>query len=497
MIIILYRFKPSIYQTQLTDFIGLKSIDKYDMNIPKDYRIARKKFRWIPIHPTWGAHKKQTSKVSPKSQRRIMDFIQWVPKLTGKYLYRFPNVGIPRFEDYGEGRISKKEWDMHRYLKGFNGFFENLFELNDFSYFDELQETLETGGVSFKNLFIKDIFAYELLRINLGFKNYSGIEKMGKFTGRPPLFSITHDPGFFPTASDLSFVLKKIPAKALFSFFQQLVQECIETRIIVPRILIWDGQFIRSNCSNNKNGNKLTYNDPDAGYCRHIGVKKGVGYDPGIIYVHCNNRWFPLYFKMFPGNRSDIVAFRKTLNDFLASTSHQYQVIVADSGAYSIRNLKETQAKGLLPIIRSRKNIKTHPVRELKKGYYFNTDFIPKEWSDEYFLKIYNFRPMIEQGNSYNNTYYNASRMNTRGIDAAIRLRSSIYALELLKALTAYKLGRLDLLMKPSAFEASRYLNYQVMLPFLAVNSGFKIFENEVYKNRQNALHYRNRLNKK
>jgi len=69
MIIILYRFKPSIYQTQLTDFIGLKSIENYDMNVPKDYRIARKKFRWIPIHPTWGAHKKQTSKYSPKSQR--------------------------------------------------------------------------------------------------------------------------------------------------------------------------------------------------------------------------------------------------------------------------------------------------------------------------------------------------------------------------------------------------------------------------------------------
>ena len=45
MIIILYKIKPSIYQTQLTDFIGLKSMEKYDMNVPKDYRIARKKFR--------------------------------------------------------------------------------------------------------------------------------------------------------------------------------------------------------------------------------------------------------------------------------------------------------------------------------------------------------------------------------------------------------------------------------------------------------------------
>ncbi len=115
MIIILYRIKPSIYQTQLTDFIGLESIEKYDMNIPKEYRIARKRFRWISIHPTWGAHAKQTPRTLPKSQKKIIDFIQWVPKLKGKYFYRFQNVGITRFEDYGEGKISKKEWDIKIY----------------------------------------------------------------------------------------------------------------------------------------------------------------------------------------------------------------------------------------------------------------------------------------------------------------------------------------------------------------------------------------------
>ena len=83
---------------------------------------------------------------------------------------------------------------------------------------------------------------------------------------------------------------------------------------------------------------------------------------------------------------------------------------------------------------------------------------------------------MIEQGNSYNNTFYNAKRMNTRGMEAAVRLRSSIYILELLKALTAYKLGRSDLVMKPSAFESSRYFNFKRMLPFKARESGFLFF---------------------
>lgn len=65
------------------------------------------------------------------------------------------------------------------------------------------------------------------------------------------------------------------------------------------------------------------YTDPDAGYCRYNGIKKGVGYDPGILYAHCFNRWFPIYFKMFPGNRNEILAFRETMEEFFALTKYE------------------------------------------------------------------------------------------------------------------------------------------------------------------------------
>lgn len=495
MIIIQYRIKACIFQTQLNDFIGKRTVEKYDMNNSKDYRIARKKFRWIPIQPNRGKNAPQKNSSISKSQRKITDYTKWIPKLQGKYLYRFPNVKIPRYEDFGPGAISTKEWDMHRYLSGFNGFFENLFELNDFSFFDDLQEKLENAGVSFKNLAIKDVFAYELLRINLGFKNYMGIEKMGKFTGRPPLFSVTRDSKFFPSAAEMSYALTRIPAQDLFAFFQKLVKECVDCGIISPRILIWDGQFIRSNCKNNKEENKPTYNDPDAGYCRHNGTKKGVGYDPGILYSFCHNRWFPIYFKMFPANRNDIVAFKETANEFFAISSYEWRVLIADSGPYALSNLEYLQFKGIVPLIRARKNLKTQPVKELKKGYFFNTAFLPKEWSDEYTLKIYSFRPMIEQGNSYNTTYYNAARMNTQGLEAAIRLRATIYILELLKALTAYKLGRPGLIMTPSAFDTSRYFGFKDMLPYLAASEGYQIFNREPPRVRQNSNRYRTEMN--
>ena len=117
-------------------------------------------------------------------------------------------------------------------------------------------------------------------------------------------------------------------------------------------------------------------------------------------------------------------------------------------------------------------------MQELKKGYYFNTDYIPKGWTNEYYLGIYKFRPMIEQGNSYSNTYYNASRLNTRGIESAIKNRAFIYILELLKALTAYKVGRPDLLMKQTAFESSKKIYWRDMIPRLAESNNYKILTN-------------------
>ena len=483
MIKIRYKRKPNIFQAHLEDFTGNKTVEEYDMSNPKDYRTARKKHPWI------SAKKRKIRKkvVShPASQKTIVDFIDWIPELKGKYLYRFPKVRVSRFEDFSEDVIGKKEWDVLRYLDNYNGAFENIFELNDFSFFDDLQEELEAEGISFKNMFIKDVFAYELLRITLGGKDYSVFERMSQFMGVPPLFMVTLDESFLPSAADFSYVLSRIPAEALFDYFQQLVQECIDCGIIVPRILIWDGQFIRSRCSNNKEKDKEAYNDPDAGYCRHNGIKKGVGYDPGILYAYMFDRWFPVYFKMFPGNRSDTFAFKETMRDFLKFTPFKWWIVISDSGAYAENILEEFRFKGMVPIIRARKNIKNQPVKELKKGYYFNTEYIPKNWSEEFLLILYSFRPMIEQGNSYNNEFYNQSRMNTRGEESASRLRVTIYILELLKALTAFKLGRPDLIMKPTAFTVSKYLHPQLLLPLLSERAGFQIFKNGAEWLRQN-----------
>lgn len=247
----------------------------------------------------------------------MTDFIKWIPDLNGKYLYRFPSIKTTCYQDFAKNHITKLEWDMFHYLPHFQGSFENLFEFNDLSFFDEVQDRLESEGVSFKGLFVRDIIIYEMLRINMGFKDYRGIEKLFRFAPQLSIFSLPVHSHSVPNAADMSYVIKKLPESDVFQFFQDLVEECIDYGLIIPRILLWDGQFIRANSNNNKKDGLDTYGDPDAGYCRHNGIKKGVGYDPGILYAYCKDRCFPIYFKMFPGNRSDNQAFKESIEDFL------------------------------------------------------------------------------------------------------------------------------------------------------------------------------------
>ena len=89
-------------------------------------------------------------------------------------------------------------------LKGFKGFFEYLYLLNDFSYFDELQGCLERSGVRFRGYHLVDIILYELLRINLGVRSYKEFERLLWYMNGPPLKLITRDKERVPRAADMS-----------------------------------------------------------------------------------------------------------------------------------------------------------------------------------------------------------------------------------------------------------------------------------------------------
>jgi len=461
MIVIRYKTRKPIIQAQIDDFIGKKIVKIYRMWVPREYRHVRKHFRMLIKVRQYRRRCTLAAGKQVPGNKTLDGIIRRskVPSLPKpRYLFRFRS--IPRYlkEDHAGDLISDREWMLVHALHSFTGYFNNMLELNDLSILDEIQEKLEDRGISFKKISIRDVFAFELLRLQLGFKDYTGLEKVGRFVSRNPLWAILRDPGFFPRARDVSRVMCKIPPCMLERLFHCLVDEAIELKLIVPRVLVWDTQFIRSNCSNNKRRGARNYTDPDAGYGRHRGKKLGVGYKISSLYAYCGSwkRTFPVHFDVFPANKNDGPIFRQSLSNFLSRRVGKWKIVLADSGAYSLSNLEFCMSRGIYPLIKARKNLVRHPVVEVRKGFWFNRDFFPPGWSVDDVRDAYSRRPVIEACQASNVTFYNSRRMNGRGLDNVRRGRAMIYILDMLRALTAVKIGRPDLVSKLTAFSTGR-----------------------------------------
>ena len=473
MIVIKYKKKPKIVQMQITDYINGVKVEVYEMWDGKIYQRARKKFEpWLPV-----TKRKKKAPPLPAGQLTLEQYflakiVEKIPK--PPYWKRFPSIPQATFKEFASGVITRGEWNELQDSPDFTGYFNLIFEVNDLSFFNRLQTELEAGGVTYKGNSIYDVIAVELLRHQLGLRNYAGSDKVRWVTGVNPLVAILHNPDHFPTAADVSYVLKKLPPERVMDFFHALVRECIELGIIDPRVLIWDGHFVRSNSNNNKPDGSNSYSDPDAGYCRHLGVKKGVGYDPGFLYAYCGaGRVLPVHFTMFPGNRNDNPAFRATLGEFLDLGIGNWIFCLSDTGAYSKASLEYCIFREMLPVIRARKNLKSHPTRETKDGYWFNTDYIPTGWTDADYSKLYEVRPMVEKAFSPRVTFYNVKRLNTRGEAMATIHCALTCILDLLRALTARKLGRPDLAGKLTAFSTTREAETFRKLEKVAREMGF------------------------
>jgi hypothetical protein len=480
MIIITQPREPTIKQSQLDDFLGHSTISKYNMKNKSEARAAETKFKkWFVVK-----HRKKKTTSQQRSYRgrqaSLYDFLpKTVPHPLPKpaYTWRFRSISNVLYEDFAIEVISAREWCLLHTIPTFKGYFNHLFEFVDFSFFDDTQDELEENGASFKHISIHDVVAYELLRFQLGFRDYTGIEKMSYFIGNNPLVGVLHDKTFIPSASDTSYIMRRIPPEKLVEFRNILVKELIELKVLVPGILVWDCQFVHSNCNNNGNKQTKTYNDWHAGYGRHNGKKLGVGYKISRLYAYCGSwdRAFEVYCEVFPANRSDNPVFRETVVHFMRLKIGTWKIILGDSGAYSVASLELCRWFGLHPIIRAKKGLVNQPVEEVKKGYWFNKAYYPPGWTKDDVMSMYTKRPVIEAGQSWNDTIYNASRMNTRGRANAIRQQTMLNILALVRPITAHKLGRNDLAPVITAFSMAREYVMSNAWPSIAQQAGYDI----------------------
>ncbi|MHA1849149.1 MAG: hypothetical protein ACTSXU_16005 [Promethearchaeota archaeon] len=114
---------------------------------------------------------------------------------------------LSQSEIHHEG-TSKVEKLMLKALSGFTSFFEHVIHCNDSSFFDELQEELETMEFSFRNRFLHNIIIFEFSWIHIGIDNYISYMNAVRYFQANYLSSVVHDPTYFPDVDIVSNALR-------------------------------------------------------------------------------------------------------------------------------------------------------------------------------------------------------------------------------------------------------------------------------------------------
>lgn len=394
--------------------------------------------------------------------------------LSGTSSFRLPyrkEISVVQPDEFTEGKLSWAEIEALRRYKNSDGYLKDLFILNDFSYWDELELSIKQEEI-FGRFFIGDLVKLEIGRCKLGRMKFD--EWVRELDSNPKLISAFNlENERIPGARNYGRLVTNIGSDNLRAFHGLLVNEFKKYGLIDYQVGVWDGRFFMSNCGVRKQEKIEISSDPECGICVK-GKYKGPGYTESPIMDWKFN--LIVYYDAVEANRNDKVAFRETFQGYLANGGVPFTYFITDGGAgVSHKNLEMVSEGRSIPILRWKKS-STPNVIKAKKGLYFNIDFVPKHVIP-HMSKIYDLRTKEERMFSPFKIVYNRTRMPNQGKENALIFISFNAITQGLNALTAYKTGRKDLIKSASAFR-DVYIN----LGSEMVDKNFEFMRRQIYQ---------------
>ncbi len=440
----------SVFQTKLSDFLTriILSVRKCQDIICGNQQILFKepdKVQNKKRHKNHAIHVLQT---------RLTDFIDGA--IVFKRKIRLPYKTKPVQADnekYMKGVIPDNQIAAFQKYATFRGYLSNLFALNPSldAFFKELQ--LKYGYKPQENhefLSFNNILKLEIARCKLGHEHFNAW--IAEFNQNESLrqelgIQSQHQLSMSSYQRNLNVI-----SSGLNEYANQLKQECRELNLIGDKIWIWDRRFFECNCNGVKDKETGKLSDPDAGhYVKKTGkysVLTGTGYtDTGFV----DRSWgLPVYWDAIGANKNDNTIFKNTVIDGMKSSETKPIFIISDAGPDSHESNKLVLGYEIIPVIAARSN-SVGDIIKTDEGDCFRGEYIPREYH-RILGRIYDLRTIIERKNSNEVVGYNRSLMPTRGIGWAKCFVSISNITALLTALTAYKVGRYDLIRAPGSF---------------------------------------------
>jgi hypothetical protein len=430
-------------QYQLPDFIGQVS---FASNNWQPYHICfAKKRRKKKAKQINTRLNKILSDIKKGIQKQITDFFVLLNKIKDRvsnYVPRLKTVFCKRYEG---DNLTETEKISYESYPDYKGDIRHLFLFYDWNRVDEIEKKYadKTGDYSLRTILQTQIFMCKR-RI----RTYTDL--IEELKENPKLAEVLKlNPNCIPSRKVFSRAADRIGIQAFGLVANDMTKECLSLGLIKGRMVGVDGSLIKSNTSRHKNRETEEYSDKDAGLYVRGNYIKGVGH---LAFKAVDLEYgLPMLVQCHKGSANENPLLRDLIEDFNDEFGFYPDILSVDKGMDSEKNNEFCKEKGIKAFIQAR-DFGNKELIKTEKGKTFRPEYI--EVTDPGVLeRIANRRSECEREFSRDKWGYRRDRMPNRGKKEAELFMLITLITTLLTAITAFHVGRADLIRSTSAFK--------------------------------------------
>lgn len=419
MILVVMKEKFFI-QAQITDFLG-----RFLLHIKRMRSIGKKVSKAL----------RRLERVKQAIKAGVQKLIEhFYPKERPRRYV--PRLKTPKCMPYKGDKLTATEKKAYQNIPSYRGSLRHLFLFYPWGRLNRF----EKEGVEFP--LVSRIKA-QMVMCKKRIFTYTRL--MGELEEKPRLLEVCglHE---VPDRKVISRTVDVYGVEPFRFLFYDLARICMGYGIMRGRFMGFDGTLLKSNCSPfKKNGN---YTDPGAGLYIRGKYIKGVG---RLVIEGMDLEYGqPMLIKTYYGSSSENPLFRQVLDDFHSIYGFYPRIVDQDCGSDSEANRQYCRANDIEGFLQTR-DFGRGDVIYTPKGKCYKKDML-QDYSLDFLEKVANRRSGSERGHSRDVWGYGRRRMSNRGDDEAESYALVTGSTTLSTALTAFKVGRPDLIRSPTAF---------------------------------------------
>jgi hypothetical protein len=425
-------------QMQILDFLGKITLRlTRKSTFTKGEARKRKKDGWL---------KKITSEIARGVQKTLDMFTIVLRKLKKRVSKYVPRFKTPKATTYTGDKLAEIEKSSYQCKSTYRGDIRHLFL---FYPFDEKLDAWVRENLPPNDSRVPLCKIARALVIMCKKRLPFYTDLITDLEEKPALADLC---GFksIPTAKVFSRVMDKdrMGIEPFRELFYDLSRTSRSLGLWKGRLVGLDGSLIKSNTSSYKNKATGEYTDKDAGLYVHGNYIKGVGH---LSYkVDDLEYGLPILIQRYKGSSNENPLYRKAIDEFHVVYRFYPMIISVDRGMDSAENNDYSVERGIEAYIQARDFGKRELVKT-EKGKCFRPEYIPVK--DPAFLeRIANRRSGSERSFSRDKCGYRRDEMSNRGAREAELYMLITGITTHLTAITAYHVGRTDLMRSPTAF---------------------------------------------